>query len=427
MTSSYSEDHIFVEFHVLDSGRVEVEFDEGSSCSEGSGEVDREADGFNDDPTGVSTLEWSSDANYMRDHMAKLVAFTPDLDVMRLSNCDSVTDHVLQILSPLTNLTWLDLSRCNFITDEGMPFLKAFRNLEHLDLDQCNGIGDDGVASLCELTKLTYLDLGRPPKDFWLSHIAAYARQSSKLHQITDSSLESILTMTDLEWLSLSYTDISSSGLLTLSQFPKLERLELNGCDLSELEALREIPDLKFLSLRNCESITDSCVLTIGELTNLMGLDLGGCDFVTDDGLEPLMSLQELHTLSVARCKKLTHDGLIHIGYLYNLRHLDLSGLENLFGYGLENLSQLSDMWWLNLTGNKNVTDDGLKCLTTLTSLKLLGLGGCVKVTLPGLNDFLPHLKNLAFIDLSHTPRIRPRSKLEPLREKYTFVIVQSG
>ena len=418
-------EHVEVDLQLRPTGDVAVVLhllsdDEGAQES---------LDGNGPPPESVLTsFEWSADANYMRDHMAKLVAFTPDLDVLRLSNCDSVTDHVLEILSPLTNLAWLDLSRCSYITDEGMPWLKSFSNLEHLDLDQCIGVGDAGIQELACLAKLTYLDIGRPPRDIWLSHISSYARQlPSKGEKITDSTLIALESLKQLEWLGLNYTDITGQGLAALSQYEQLERLELGGCDIADVEALCDIPQLKFLSLRNCDSVSDGTVVTLGKITQLMGLDLGGCDFITDDGLEPLMSLQELRTLSVARCKRLTHDGLLYIGYLYNLRHLDLSGLENLFGYGLDSLSQLNELWWLNLTGNKNVTDDGLKCLTSLQSLKLLGLGSCIKVTLDGLNHFLPYLKNLKFLDLSHTPRIRPRSRLAPLREKYVFVKVQTG
>ncbi|GMH38152.1 hypothetical protein BSKO_06036 [Bryopsis sp. KO-2023] len=362
----------------------------------------------------------------MSEHMAKLVAYTSKMDMLRLSNCNSVNDQVLTVLRPLTCLTFLDVSRCDYITDAGMECLACFSSLTHLDINRSMGISDEGLVHLSGLTELTYLDIGRRQKLGWLSKMGMPEQGTAKNKRITDAGVEHLTTLQKLEWLGLGHCAISMSGLDTLAGFPVLERLDLGGCDITDsgLNALQNIPKLKFLSLRRCDSIRDDGLMVLGELTNLVGLDLGGCSLITEEGVQYLCMLQQLKTLDLASCRKIASSGLEHVGYLYALHHLDLSGMNELFGYGMASLAELSQLWWLNLSGNKDLTDDGAKHLQHLKRLKLLGLAGCVKLTFEGLMGFLPELTKLKFIDLSKLPRIS-RSKLVPLQKQYTFVKLQ--
>jgi chemotaxis protein histidine kinase CheA len=91
----------------------------------------------------------------------------------------------------------------------------------------------------------------------------------------------------------------------------------------------------------------------------LQKLDLGGCDKITDAGLQHLTALQQLQSLDLSRCDKITKAGLLHLTKLQQLDALNLIGCHKITDTGLLNLARLQQLQTLH-TGGTSVTPAGL-------------------------------------------------------------------
>jgi hypothetical protein len=88
-------------------------------------------------------------------------------------------------------------------------------------------------------------------------------------------------------------------------------------------------------------------------------LDLSRNPQVRDAELIPLCNLPTLFSLSLSRTQ-IGNKGLTHIGDMFNLIYLDLSWCETLTDAGLSPLRRLEKLAYLDLRGCKKVTARGV-------------------------------------------------------------------
>jgi serine/threonine-protein kinase len=114
--------------------------------------------------------------------------------------------------------------------------------------------------------------------------------------------------------------DLTSKGLMHLSQLPNLKTLDLSWCPrITDLSPLRSIPKLKSLTLCS-DNIGD------GELEELRGLSLETLDLTGTQvsNLDALRTMHSLEHLGLGRTP-IGHQALKNVGSLKNLKYLDLS------------------------------------------------------------------------------------------------------
>ena len=70
------------------------------------------------------------------------------------------------------------------------------------------------------------------------------------------------------------------------------------------------------------------------QLTQFTTLDLGGCDKITDTGLQHVALLTQLASLGLDECDKITDTGLKHVAQLTHLTSLDLGYCEKITDTG---------------------------------------------------------------------------------------------
>lgn len=181
----------------------------------------------------------------------------------------------------LAGLTELDLNGAQ-ITDADLALLASLPNLRILGL-RGTPITDAGLAHLSALP-LTSLDLrGTGVTAFGMAHLPAATLEA--LHvtdsQVAGTELYRLPRMPRLEVLKLNrLRDLDDASIESLSVFPVLRHVELDGTQVSEsgLERLLALnPDVKRVELR-FTPVSDASL-------EALRARHPGCEFVKDEGL----------------------------------------------------------------------------------------------------------------------------------------------
>lgn len=261
---------------------------------------------------------------------------------------------------------------------------------------------DSDVQHLAGLTELQHLDLGGTQiTDAGLAHLKGLRglRWLRLLRTpITDVGLQHLKSLTGLEWLMLEYTHITDAGLEHLKDLTKLQGLDLENTQITGagLEHLKTLTSLRSLDLAGTKT-TNAGLEALKALPGLQELYLSDVP-ITDGGLTHLESLTTLQELDLGKTK-ITDAGLEHLKGLTDLRTLYLSDMP-ITDAGLGHLKGLTRWQWLDLSGTR-VTDASLVLLKDATGLEHLDLGG-TQVTDAGLT-YLKDLTGLRDLWLADT------------------------
>jgi len=222
--------------------------------------------------------------------------------------------------------------------------------------------------------------------------------QGTQLRDASGNKRDGIIT--GAEWrkaneiysLDLTHAVITDATLAPLKLLKDLERLSLEGADISEagLMDLTGLVRLRSLDLHK-SNITDAKLGPIKSLKGLVSLSLDET-FVGDTGLENIEGLNKLQSLSLAKCARITDSGLKNIEKLTELRVLDLDRAQ-VTDAGLEHLARMSKLDSLNLNWTR-VQGTGLKHVATFQNLHRLDLAG-TQLT----DDAMMHIKGLNNLD----------------------------
>lgn len=267
-----------------------------------------------------------------------------------ISFCSEIEQLPLSFRN-LENLVHLDLSHCSLITGVSES-LGSLRRLQHLDLRWCTSIGEELPGALGSLTELQYLNLShcsylqvpdtevlgnlRKLKYLNLSSASSPLRRlPESLGSFTELECLDLSGCRQLEELPASFGKLCSLVHLNLSDcfclnniwdalrdLTKLQCLNLSQCSIDVFrqrqhvsskflqEAMNKLIELRFLNLSNSvyfcgsQSVSDSFLEWISNLTNLEHLDLSGnSEFHTVP--DALGKLKKLHTLDLSYCRYL--------------------------------------------------------------------------------------------------------------------------
>lgn len=218
---------------------------------------------------------------------------------LNLELCRHVTDSGLKHLEPLKSLRQLILTGTG-ISHTGLQHLTGHSNLLALDLELCDGITDQACASLGQMKQLRSLNL---------------KKSGFEKFSITDSGLQRLEILTELESLNLYGNKVTDTGLASLRQFKKLRELNLSLMSISDagLRNLIPLTTLEHLELLYSEgfagpTLTDGLVDSLVPLSNLRTLNLTGAR-LSDTGLKRLNVLKALQRLQLVRTR-VTPEGI---------------------------------------------------------------------------------------------------------------------
>jgi len=188
------------------------------------------------------------------------------------------------------------------VWDDGdLANLSGMSYLHSLSLHN-TAISDSGLEMLATLPQIEYLRIDRSKiTDQGLSHLAALSNlKAIKIidSPIEGSGLEALKSLGQLRVLWLKATLIDDSGMSHLN-LESLEELRLSGAMFSDrgLQNLGRMTRLRVLDL-DSTGITGAGIRYLRSLSRLRALDLSGTR-VGDDGVEDLVVLQSLEDLDV--------------------------------------------------------------------------------------------------------------------------------
>ncbi|KAM5204503.1 F-box and leucine-rich repeat protein 13 [Hipposideros larvatus] len=265
-----------------------------------------------------------------------------------------ISDCAFKALSTC-NLRKIRFEGNNRITDACFKFIdKCYPNISHIYMVDCKGITDASLKSLSPLKKLTVLNL-------------------ANCVRIGDMGLKQFL-----------------DGPVST----KIKELNLSNCILSDVSIVKlseRCPNLNYLSLRNCEYLTDLGITYIVNIYSLVSVDLSGTD-ISNEGLTILSRHKKLKELCLSECYKITNFGIQAFckGSLI-LEYLDVSYCPQLSDEIIKAVAiYCINLTYLSIAGCPKITDSAMELLSaTCHYLHVLDISGCILLT----DQMLEHLQ----------------------------------
>ncbi|XP_008149545.3 LOW QUALITY PROTEIN: dynein regulatory complex subunit 6 [Eptesicus fuscus] len=275
-----------------------------------------------------------------------------------VEHCHRITSVVFIGSPHISDLAFNALSNCNLrkirfegnkrITDSCFKYIdKHYPNISHIYMANCKGITDSSLKSLSPLKQLSVLNL-------------------ANCIRIGDMGLKQFL-------------DGPSST--------KIRELNLSNCiqvgDATIQRLSERCQNLNYLSLRNCEQLTDSGVEYILNIYSLISLDLSGTN-ISNEGLSTLSRHKKLKELSLSECYQFNNYGIqVFCKVSQILEHLDVSYCTQLTDEFITTLSiYCLKLTFLSIAGCTKITDLAMEMLSAKCHyLHILDISGCDLLT----------------------------------------------
>ncbi|PWA53678.1 Leucine-rich repeat, cysteine-containing subtype [Artemisia annua] len=156
--------------------------------------------------------------------------------------------------------------------------------------------------------------------------------------------------------------------------------------DVGVISLLRSSKNITSLCLERCVKVTDESLKAIGEVTCLKQLVLRGCYLITDLGLKYLANKDlknSLKFLYLDECDRISDTGIIYLGQMVHLSVLTLAKCGvNIADSGISAISKIPNIVRLVLARLINVTDTSLfDIANNCLKLSVLNLTGCEAIT----------------------------------------------
>uniref|UniRef100_A0A8D0RU54 F-box/LRR-repeat protein 15-like leucin rich repeat domain-containing protein n=1 Tax=Sus scrofa TaxID=9823 RepID=A0A8D0RU54_PIG len=352
--------------------------------------------------------------------MRLLPRYFHNLQNLSLAYCRKFTDKGLQYLN-LGNgchkLIYLDLSGCTQISVQGFRNIaNSCSGIMHLTINDMPTLTDNCVKALvekchritsvvfigaphisdytfkalstCDLRKIRF-EGNKRITDACFEFIDKNYPNISHIYMVdckglTDGSLKSLSPLKQLTVLNLANcVRIGDMGLIQFLDGPvstKIRELNLSNCihlgDASMAKLSERCSNLNYLSLRNCEHLTDLAIEYIVNIFSLVSVDLSGTDISNEAFCKGSMILEHL---DVSYCPQLSDEIIKALAiYCINLTSLSIAGCPKISDSAMEILSA--------------------KC----HYLHILDISGCILLTDKMLEDIQMGCKQLRILKMQY-------------------------
>ncbi|MEM7069362.1 MAG: hypothetical protein AAF478_10810 [Pseudomonadota bacterium] len=240
-----------------------------------------------------------------------------------------VDDSGLASIGTHTNIEHLTLSR-TLVNGSGTASLSGLSQLRELVLFQ-TAFSDNACALLSNVPSVRLLNLlDTNITDSGIANIAASIPNLLSLFvdrnsAVTDGSLGSLLSMANLNTLSLEGTSISNAGVTTLLGLSELIHLDTKNLPITDATCQTITADRanwQVLSFQNA-TMTNAALSNFHSQQSLTSLSLR-CSGIDSAGISSLSACAGLVDLDLSGCI-LDDSALIHLASLSNLRILNVT------------------------------------------------------------------------------------------------------
>ncbi len=340
----------------------------------------------------------------------------PHLRTLSLAGCGRLSSDCLIYVQPLVHLESLDLSATNVSTLAPLAHLSGLRSL---NLNQCRKLNGRGLLVATQLPRLEELDIEETivSEQEMLNLDKLRKLRVLRLGRTATDAVMERLANSEVEELTISYSQITGAGMQHIGAMHRLHLLHLYHCSRIDSASLRHIRNLRHMrDLRLvCPQVGDEALGHVTQLSELQRLDLYSTQ-VTGIGLLKLHRLERLKSLSIARTP-LTNDAMKAVGGLTGLVELNVR-VTRCNDAHLQHITNLKQLRRLNLESTR-VEGAGIRYLADLPQLRELLLYN-TRPNDQGL-QLLAALRNVRILELGNTPvsddSMRHVAKMEQLVE----------
>ncbi len=283
-----------------------------------------------------------------------------------------------------------------------LDLFSEFKKLSYLSFIDFHGNICSTIKKLpqLKLIRLSDRELFKPGVDECLSstdievilgdHIALIAENIVKIPKARivgivgwNGTLKTLTKFKDLRYLSINQHKETKGGLEVLAPLVNLSHLNIRSMYAKELENLRHLKNLEFLSLSCSTRMTEDMSFSCNSGT-------------INDATSKLNDLKFLRHLKWLRHLELSDFSIKDISEVQNLEYLEHLDLESNDISLLPDLSMLKDLKYLNLSNNQI---SSLAGLNNLSSIEFLHLAG------NAVNDFSKlNFPSLKYLNISRNP-----------------------
>lgn len=289
-------------------------------------------------------------------------------------------------------------------------FLPRYRNL--LILEAGKGICDldlELISDTCLALQVLNLNLWQT-----VSYVDIF--QDSHVDTVTDQGICTIAAKCrDLREVYLRRRkSLGNVGLTALMKScPNIVHLDLGFCNKitdQALEAIGAAGYLEILILHGCTLITDRGLASLAAgstARSLKRLDLCECDRITDLGVSLLQQLSSLQVLNLSECgPRITDAGCVALKGISILESINLSWLINISDVSLLAIARhCQNLKEINITGCESVTGDGLRAFSQNTSLQAMILNACNNIHCEDIEQTVLECPSLVHLGLDRELR----------------------
>lgn len=227
---------------------------------------------------------------------------------------------------------------------------------------------DRNILVSLDLTGVTDVNLGSMMQTLQDQGLTQYIKKLD-VSNMPITNLDSLASLTNLQYLDLSQTLIANLGFL--ENLSNLEYLDLSGTQVIDLEPLTNLTNLKYLNLLHAKNILD--VKFLEHFVSLQYLNLGFTQVSDWKFLKGLINLQYLDlagtqipnlevfkNLTNLKVCSLLGTSISDISVLGNLGNLEILSLAAMQIQSLKPLINLDNLQMLHLTSTQ-ILDDSLQ------------------------------------------------------------------
>jgi internalin A len=230
-----------------------------------------------------------------------------------------ITDQGMQELRNLPGIVDLNLYYAEYVTDEGMAAIKGWKKLKRLNIHGAK-FSDTTLDHIAGITTLESLNIGSGMvTDIGLERLTSLPNLKELTiggNKLTDAGLQALRQMPGLTYLDLGgrqgtdanvwairMSDLGIDAILSLKNLRELRfactsiGVGLEGARFAEvsyvsvstgwLEKMKALPKLEKLQLQGCDRVSDQSVPALAALPALRQVDLKGSN-VTEKGIAEL-------------------------------------------------------------------------------------------------------------------------------------------